>query len=125
MINWSSAAARLTARAAGIIGCAATLAACGSATTVPARPHVEHVNLPTHQVWRVVSVQPYEGLEDVELVKVSWPTEQDGRMALALTREGLRPSDPICLDHIGEIDVLWAHPVPPGGCTARDQTPRQ
>jgi hypothetical protein len=88
-----------------------------------ARPHVQHVNLPTHQVWRVVSVQPYEGLEEVELVKVNWPTANNPRMAFALTREDLKKGDPICLDHVEEIDTLWAHPVPDGGCQARDAKP--
>ena len=83
-------------------------------------PHVEHVTLPSHKVWRVISVQAYEGLEEVELVKVDWPTAQDPRMAFALTKEELKAGDPICLDHIFEIDTLWAHPVPEGGCEARD-----
>jgi hypothetical protein len=81
------------------------------------------VNLPSHQVWTVVSVQPYEGLEEVELVKVNWPTADNPRTAFALTREDLKTGDPICLDHVDEIDTLWAHPVPDGGCAARDAQP--
>jgi len=82
-------------------------------------PHVDHVKLPIHKEWHVVSVQPYEGLEEVELVKFDWPTRQDGRLAFALTREGLEVGDRICLDHISEIDTFWAHPMPQDGCAAR------
>jgi hypothetical protein len=98
----------------------ALLAACGGdpGQLVSSTPHVDHVNLPTHKTWRVISVQPYEGLEDVELVRVDWPTAQDPRMAFALTKEGLEAGDAICLDHVQEIDTFWAHPVPEGGCGA-------
>lgn len=87
--------------------------------TAAQRPHVQPVSLSPHKVWRVISVQPYEGLEEVELVKVDWPTAQEPTMGFALTREDLKAGDPICLDHIVEIDTLWAHPVPDGGCEAR------
>lgn len=81
-------------------------------------PHVEHVRLPAHKVWRVTAVAPYEGLEEVELVRFDWPTADDAHMAFALTKEGLKVGDPICLDHVAEIDTFWAHPVPAGGCEA-------
>lgn len=100
--------------------------ACGGSPTAESTasaPHVDHVTLPAHRVWRVISVQPYEGLEDVELVRVDWPTARDPRMAFALTREGLAAGDPICLDHVQEIDTYWAHPVPEGGCQALDTRP--
>jgi len=87
-----------------------------------AGPHVDHVTLPPHKTWRVVSVQPYEGLSEVELVKVDWPTADDPRLAFALTKEGLEVGDAICLDHVREIDTLWAHPVPDGGCAALGAT---
>jgi len=80
------------------------------------RPHVDHITLPPHKTWRVVSVVPYEGLEDVELVRVDWPTAQEPTYAFALTREGLDNGHAVCLDHVAEIDTLWAHPVPDGGC---------
>lgn len=92
---------------------------CSRPAGSTATPHVEHMVLPAHKVWRVISVQPYEGLEEVELVKVDWPTEENPRLAFALTREDLKAGDPVCLDHILEIDTLWAHPVPQGGCEAR------
>jgi hypothetical protein len=92
-----------------------------STPTPSARPHVDHVTLPAHKTWAVVSVQPYEGLEDVELVKVNWPTADAPTTAFALTREGLDVGDAICLDHVQEIDTLWAHPVPAGGCAALGQ----
>jgi hypothetical protein len=79
------------------------------------------VTLPAHKTWTVVSVQPYEGLEDVELVRVDWPTADAPTMAFALTREQLGVGDAICLDHVREIDTLWAHPVPDGGCAALDK----
>lgn len=100
------------------LGLTAGCRADDSATNAPA-PHVEHVTLPAHKVWKVISVQPYAGLEEVELVRVDWPTAQDPRMAFALTKEDLKSGDPICLDHVVEIDTLWAHPVPDGGCQAR------
>jgi len=109
-----------------VVACAVGLAlvvspGCNrSSETAAQPPHVEHMVLPPHKVWRVISVQPYEGLEEVELVKVDWPTDRDPRLAFALTRENLKAGDPICLDHIFEIDTLWAHPVPEGGCEARD-----
>lgn len=93
---------------------AALLAACDRAAV----PHVDHVTLPTHRTWRVVSVQPYEGLSEVELVKFDWPTADSPSMAFALTKEGLSVGDAICLDHVREIDTYWAHPVPDGGCEA-------
>ncbi|MCC7177734.1 MAG: hypothetical protein IT177_05015 [Acidobacteria bacterium] len=92
---------------------------CSRSAGTDTPPHVEHMVLPPHKVWRVISVQPYEGLEEVELVKVDWPTQDNPRLAFALTREDLKAGDPICLDHILEIDTLWAHPVPQGGCEAR------
>lgn len=104
------------------VAAAATGVGCGTAPG-DAQPHVQHVTLSPHKVWRVISVQPYAGLEEVELVRVDWPTAQDPRLAFALTREDLKAGDPICLDHIVEIDTLWAHPVPEGGCEARDQAP--
>ena len=94
----------------------ASAAGCGADSGAP---HVDHVTLSPHKEWRVMSVQPYEGLEEVELVKVDWPTPEDGRIAFALTKEQLKDGDPICLDHVAEIDTLWAHPVPEGGCSAR------
>lgn len=102
------------------LGSAAGCRRSGDAAANAPAPHVEHVTLPPHKVWRVVSVQPYQGLEEVELVKVDWPTPQDPRMAFALTKEELKAGDPICLDHVVEIDTLWAHPVPEGGCAARN-----
>lgn len=98
----------------------ALAAACGQA----GGPHVDHVTLPPHKAWKVVSVQPYEGLAEVELVKVDWPTADDPRLAFALTKEGLEVGDTICLDHVREIDTLWAHPVPEGGCAALNQPRR-
>lgn len=97
-------------------------ACAGEGPASTGRPHVDHVTLPTHKTWRVVSVQPYEGLEEVELVKFDWPTADDPRVAFALTREGLEIGDPICLDHVQEIDTFWAHPVPEGGCAALGKT---
>jgi hypothetical protein len=82
------------------------------------RPHVQHITLPTHQTWQVVSVQQYEGLEEVELVKVDWPNPQEPTFAFALSREGLKTGDAVCMDHIVEIDTFWAHPMPAGGCEA-------
>jgi hypothetical protein len=90
-------------------------------TQADGHPHVDHVTLPLHKTWQVVSVAPYEGLEEVELVKFDWPTPQDPRSAFALTKEGLTVGDQICLDHVREIDTYWAHPVPEGGCEARAQ----
>ena len=99
----------------------ASAAGCGGADG--GAPHIDHVTLPAHKEWRVVSVQPYEGLEEVELVKVDWPTAEDPKTAFALTKEQLKEGDPICLDHIAEIDTLWAHPVPKGGCSPGAQVP--
>lgn len=90
--------------------------ACSSGSNGSVRPHVDHITLPPHKTWRVVSVQPYEGLEDVELVRVDWPTAQEPTYAFALTKEGLDNGHAVCLDHVAEIDTLWAHPVPDGGC---------
>ncbi len=87
-------------------------------------PHVDHVTLPLHKTWQVVSVVPYEGLEEVELVRFDWPTPEDARSAFALTKEGLEVGDQICLDHVREIDTYWAHPVPEGGCEARNNSRR-
>ena len=92
--------------------------ACGDTTATSSRPHVEHVQLPTHRTWKVVSVQPYEGLEEVELVRFDWPTATEPSIAFALTKENLAIGDPVCLDHVQEIDTYWAHPVPDGGCAA-------
>jgi hypothetical protein len=114
------------ARATRSLACLAALVtapACGAGSAEG--PHVDHINLPTHKVWRVVSVTPYSGLEEVELVRVDWPTADDPRAAFALTREGLRTGDPICLDHVVEIDALWAHPVPEGGCSALPRVPKR
>lgn len=109
-----------------VLALAALAGGCDTTNDQAARetppPHVEHMTLPPHKVWRVVSVQPYEGLADIELVRVDWPTAQDPRLAFALTRENLQVGDPICLDHVVEIDTLWAHPVPDGGCEARAST---
>lgn len=93
-------------------------AACSDAGSTSARPHVEHVQLPAHRTWKVVSVQPYEGLEEVELVRFDWPTASEPSIAFALTKENLSVGDPVCLDHVQEIDTYWAHPVPDGGCAA-------
>jgi hypothetical protein len=106
------------ARAIGAIVLSAVAlggAAC-SRDQAASAPHVDHVTLPTHKTWRVVSVQPYEGLADVELVRFDWPTADAPSIAFALTREGLSVGDAICLDHVSEIDTFWAHPVPDGGC---------
>jgi|GEM_PF-1329291 len=96
----------------------AGLSGCAHPDT-DATPHVDHVTLSPHKIWRVISVQRYKGLEEVELVRVDWPTATEASLAFALTREGLDAGDPICIDHIVEIDTLWAHPVPEGGCQAR------
>jgi len=101
-----------------MFACVTLVGACGGGTGTTARPHVEHVNLPTHRAWKIVSVQPYEGLEEVELVRFDWPTATAPTVAFALTRESLAVGDPICLDHVQEIDTFWAHPVPAGGCEA-------
>lgn len=102
-------------RLALLIGGVATAAACSPGGT-PARPHTEHVNLPTHRSWKIVSVQPYEGLEEVELVKFDYPNAEAPSIAFALTKESLAVGDAVCLDHVQEIDTFWAHPVPTGGC---------
>lgn len=113
MHNWivrrrcAAFAAAAVALSAGVGGCA------GGA---PVQPHVDHVALPTYKTWKVVSVQPYEGLSEVELVKFDWPTRENPRMAFTLTKEGLKPGDPICLDHVGEINAFGAHPEPASGC---------
>jgi hypothetical protein len=109
--------ARAAARCVAL-GIVAGSAGCDRPDT-DATPHVDHVTLSPHRVWKVISVQRYRGLEEVELVRVDWPTPAEASLAFALTREGLEPGDPICLDHIVEIDTLWAHPVPEGGCQAR------
>jgi hypothetical protein len=88
-----------------------------------APPHVDHIQLPQHKQWKVLSVQPYSGLEEVELVRTDWPTPETGSIALALTKEGLKPGEQVCLDHIREVDALWAHPMPQGGCEALAKTP--
>lgn len=103
----------MIAAVAGVIA-----GACSSGQAGSGRPHVDHVTLPAHKIWKVVSVQPYEGLEEVELVKFDWPTRADPHAAFALSKEGLKTGDPICLDHVQEIDTFWAHPVPQGGCQA-------
>lgn len=87
-------------------------------------PHIDHVTLPAHRTWQIVSVQPYEGLEEIELVKFDWPTPEDAHLAFALSREGLKVGDQICLDHVREIDTFWAHPVPAGGCASRQPARR-
>lgn len=102
----------------------ATLAVAAAACHQPPNPpregrlHVDHVTLPPHKTWRVVSVQPYEELQDVELVRVDWPSAKSPHMTFTLSREGLKAGDAVCLDHIREIDTFWAHPVPAGGCQA-------
>jgi hypothetical protein len=106
---------RAARAACGFLLLVGTAACSGGAPG--ANPHVDHVTLPTHKTWSVVSVQPYEGLADIELVKFDWPTKDDAHVAFTLTREGLKPGDPICLDHVAEIDTFWAHPVPDGGCS--------
>lgn len=119
-----SSMARVTVAVAGL----AAVLAGGACTAGPGGaegPHVDHINLPSHKVWRVVSVTPYSGLEEVELVKVDWPTADDPRTAFALTREGLKTGDAICLDHVVEIDALWAHPLPEGGCAALPRVPKR
>lgn len=90
----------------------------------PARPHIDHVTLPTHRTWQVVSVEPYEGLEEIELLKFDWPTREDAHLAFALSREQLKVGDQVCLDHVREIDTFWAHPVPADGCAARQPARR-
>ena len=85
-------------------------------------PRVDHITLPEHQEWKVLSVQPYVGLEEVELVRTNWPTPENGSLAFALTKEGLEPGAAVCLDHIREIDTLWAHPMPQGGCAELAKT---
>jgi hypothetical protein len=100
------------------LGSLLSAACAGDSSAGAARPHVEHVTLPTHKTWRVTSVVPYEGLEEVELVKFDWPMPDDPHAAFALSKEGLKVGDPICLDHVQEIDTFWAHPVPAGGCEA-------
>ncbi len=116
LIHISPAQARGRWLVAAVIVLAAVSGCRQDRDTTPA---VHHVNLSPHREWKVVSVQPYAGLEEVELVRVDWPTAQDARLAFALTREDLKTGDPVCLDHITEIDTLWAHPVPDGGCEAR------
>lgn len=98
----------------------ASLAAVGIGCNRDAAPgpHVDHISLPKHKMWKVLSVQPYSGLEEVELVRTDWPTPENGSLAFALTKEGLEPGAQVCLDHIREIDTLWAHPMPQGGCEA-------
>lgn len=93
-------------------------------TTGAGRPHIDHVTLPTHRTWQVVSVDPYEGLEEIELVKFDWPTSEDAHLAFALSKEQLKVGDQVCLDHVREIDTFWAHPVPADGCAARPLAPR-
>jgi hypothetical protein len=105
-------------RAAGLAVLLMTAVGCAG-PQADVTPHVDHVTLSPHKVWKVISVQRYKGLEEVELVRVDWPTATEPSVAFALTREGLDSGDPICLDHIVEIDTLWAHPVPEGGCQAR------
>jgi hypothetical protein len=109
----------------GVAGAVVALAVSGAACYgqgARAGPHVDHVTLPTHKTWRVVSVQPYEGLAEIELVRFDWPTREAPSIAFALTKEGLSVGDPVCLDHVREIDTYWAHPVPVGGCEAFGQT---
>jgi hypothetical protein len=107
-----------------IVVASLALAAAGCNRDAATGPHVDHINLPEHQTWKVLSVQPYTGLEEVELVRTDWPTPENGSLAFALTKEGLEPGTPVCLDHIREIDALWAHPMPPqGGCAALVKTP--
>ncbi len=103
---------------AGVVAGVMALAGCSQGAGPDAPPHVSHVQLPKHKTWRVVSVQPYEGLSEVELVRFDWPTADDPHPAFALTKEGLKTGDPICLDHVAEIDTFWAHPMPEGGCAA-------
>ncbi len=117
MIPLSRRDLALAASAMLVASCAAGCA--GGGAPADRQPHVEHLSLSAHRQWRVVSVQPYAGLEDVELVRVDWPTAESPRLAFALTREDLKAGDAICLDHILEIDTLWAHPMPEGGCAAR------
>lgn len=104
-----------------LIGTTLATAACAGGGN--SAPHVDHVALPSHRPWKIVSVQPYEGLEEVELVKFDWPTANEPSVAFALTRENLAVGDPVCLDHVQEIDTFWAHPVPSGGCANLGKTP--
>jgi len=106
-----------------IVAAALVLAGAGCNRDAATSPHVDHINLPEHQTWKVLSVQPYTGLEEVELVRTDWPTPENGSLAFALTKEGLEAGSPVCLDHIREIDALWAHPMPQGGCSALNETP--
>lgn len=106
-----------------IVVASLALAGAGCNRDTATGPHVDHINLPEHQTWKVVSVQPYAGLEEVELVRTDWPTAENGSLAFALTKEGLEPGAPVCLDHIREIDALWAHPMPQDGCAALAKTP--
>ena len=117
-----SSRARQSRRLALLIGTTLAVTACAGGDT-SARPHVEHVALPSHRPWKIVSVQPYEGLEEVELVKFDWPTSTAPSVAFALTRENLSVGDPVCLDHVQEIDTFWAHPVPAGGCANLGKAP--
>lgn len=112
---------RSVIHAACVIAVVPGLAACQRQAGSSDPPHVDHVKLPVHKTWRVVSVQPYEGLSEVELVRFDWPTAESPQIAFALTSEGLAVGDPICLDHVTEIDTFWAHPVPAGGCEALGQ----
>lgn len=105
-----------------LVTMAVSLPLAGCSIGEPAgNPHIQHVKLPSFKTWRVTSVQPYEGLAEIELVKFDWPTAQDAHVAFALSREGLKTGDPICLDHVAEIDTFWAHPVPQGGCETLDK----
>jgi hypothetical protein len=106
-------------RAVLVAGALALVTAACNRSAAP--PHVEHMTLPPHKVWTVVSVKPYEGLEEIELVAVDWPTREAPTFAFALTREGLGAGDAVCLDHIREIDTFWAHPKPEAGCEALDK----
>ncbi len=52
-------------------------------------------------------MQPYEGLADIELVKFdSADPRGRARGVHADPRKGLKPGDPICLDHVAEIDTV-------------------
>jgi len=115
MHNWMTKWRRAVLVATAVTALSAAAGACAGGAPA-AQPHVDHVALPTYKAWRVVSVQPYEGLSEVELVTFDWPTRENPRMAFTLTKEGLKPGDAICLDHVGEINAFWAHPEPANGC---------
>lgn len=120
------ASAATIAAIALLVGVVGALVAYNARTgSASSSSHIDHVALPAHRTWQIVSVQPYEGLEEIELVKFDWPTPDDAHLAFALSKEGLKIGDQICLDHVREIDTFWAHPVPAGGCASREPASRK